>query len=267
MKKVLTSFVASIALFSSLNAADFYATVDGDKITKQDIDVFLQDPRVNFEQLPQETKNQILDGVINRKLVAKKAIKDGIEKDSQYLEAIKRIKEDLALQVWQKNELDKIKFTDTEKKDFYDKNKSKFVVPETFEASHILVEKEDEAKNIIKEINKATNKEEKFKELALKSKDSNGQNGGYLGKFAAEQMVPEFANAIKELPKGAYSKVPTKTEFGYHIIYVKDKIPSKTLSFEEVKDNINQAMTAEKFNMKLDNLVQELRKNSKIVIK
>lgn len=116
MKKIVSSFVASIALMTTLNATDFYATVDGDKITKQDISMVLQDPRVDFDKLPQTAKNQILEQIINRKLLAKKAIEDGIEKDAQYLEAINKIKEDLAFQVWQKNQIDKIKFTDAEKK-------------------------------------------------------------------------------------------------------------------------------------------------------
>lgn len=270
MKKIVMSFIASIALISTLNAADFYATVDGDKITKDDINVLLQDPRVDFDKLPQEAKSQILEGAINRKLIAKKAIDDGIEKDPQYKEAIAKIKEDLALQVWQKNEIDKIKFSDTEKRAFYDTNKSKFNIPETFEAFHILVNTEAEANAVIKDLEKAAvnSRETKFKELAnSKSKDATAKNGGYLGKFAAEQMVPEFAMAVKSLPKGGYSKNPTKTQFGYHVIFVKEIFPAKQLTFDEVKDNINQAMIAEKFNKKIDELTKELRKDAKIVIK
>ena len=182
MKKIVMSFIASIALISTLNAADFYATVDGDKITKDDINVLLQDPRVDFDKLPQEAKSQILEGAINRKLIAKKALDDGIEKDPQYKEAITKIKEDLALQVWQKNEIDKIKFSDTEKKAFYDTNKSKFNIPETFEAFHILVNSEAEANAVIKDLEKAAvnSRETKFKELAnSKSKDATAKNGGY----------------------------------------------------------------------------------------
>lgn len=268
MKKIVLSFIASVAVATTLSASDFYATVNGEKITKQDIDVLIQDPRVDFDKLPQDAKNQILDGAINRKLIAKKAIKDGIEKDTQYAEALAKIKEDLALQVWQGKELEKIKFTDTEKRDFYNKNIDKFKIPETFEASHILVDSETDAKNIIKDIEKASNKETKFKELAnSKSKDATNKNGGYLGKFAAEQMVPEFAEAVKSLPKGAYSKTPTKTQFGYHVIYVKDKMAAKTLTYDEVKDNVEQALTAEKFNKKIEELVTNLRKDAKIVIK
>jgi len=268
-KKIVIGFMALVTLVSVLNAAEFYATVDGSKITKQDINALVQDPRVNFDELPQETKNQILDGAINRKLIAKKAIKDGIEKDDKYIEAISKIKENLALQIWQSKEIEKIKFSDTEKKDFYEKNKTRFVVPETFEASHILVDNETEAKNIIKELGKVKNKEAKFKELAKsKSKDpSTKADGGYLGKFAAEQMVSEFASALKSLPKGTYSKTPTKTQFGYHVIFVKDKIAGKSLAYDEVKDNVNQILVAEKFNKQIDELIQDLRKDAKIIIK
>jgi parvulin-like peptidyl-prolyl isomerase len=269
MKKIVSSFVASVALITTLNAADFYATVDGEQITKQDISMALQDPRIDFDKLPENAKKQVLEQIINRKLLAKKAIAEGIEKDPQYVETITKIKEDLAFQVWQKNQIEKIKFTDAEKKDFYEKNKEKFVMPETLEASHILVKTEKEAFDIIKQLDKATNKEEKFKELALaKTEDPTGKkNGGYLGKFAADQMVPEFSSAAKALAKGAYSKVPTKTQFGYHIIYLKDKIPAKSLTFNEVEGNISQILLGNTYNKKVKELTDELRKDAKIVIK
>ena len=117
MKKIVTSLVASLVLATGLSATD-YGSVDGDVITKQDIAVVLQDPRIDFDKLPENTKKQVIEQIVNRKLIAKNAIKNGIEKDPQYVEAISGIKEDLALQVWQKNEIDKIKFSDTEKRAF-----------------------------------------------------------------------------------------------------------------------------------------------------
>lgn len=267
MKKIVSSFVASIALLSTLSAADFYATVDGEKITQQDIEMIIQDPRVEINKLPQDSRNQIVEQAINKKLLAKKALKDGVEKDPQYMEAMSKIKEDLAFQVWQKNEIDKLKFTEADKKDFYEKNKDKFNVPETFEASHILVDSEADAKSIIQDITKAANKETKFKELAqAKSKDPSKANGGYLGKFAAEQMVPEFADALKTIAIGTYSKVPTKTQFGYHVIYVKSKTPAKVLTYAEVEPDINQILLANSFGKKVKELTEQLRKDAKIVI-
>lgn len=267
MKKIVTSLVASLVLATGLSATD-YGSVDGDVITKQDIAVVLQDPRIDFDKLPETAKKQVLEQIINRKLLSKKAVEDGIEKDPQYVETIEKIKEDLAFQVWQKNQIDKIKFTDQEKKDFYEKNKDKFVKPETLEASHILVKTDKEAFEIIKQLDKAQNKEEKFKELAkTKSQDPAGKNGGYLGKFTPEQMVPEFSDAAKNLAKGTYTKVPAQTQFGYHVIYLKDRVEAKALAFNEVEGNITQILIGNSYNKKVKELTDELRKDAKIVIK
>lgn len=269
MKKIVSSLVVSFALASTLCAADYYATVDGEKITKADIALVLQDPRINFEQLPDNAKKQVLEQIINKKLIAKKALRDGIESDPTYKDAINKMKQDLAFQVWQKNEIEKIKITDEQKKDFYQKNKDKFVIPVTMEARHILVKTESEAKDIIKQLDKASSKEDKFATLAKqKSIDPSAkQNGGNLGKFASDQMVPEFSAGCKLLSKNSYSKTPVKTQFGYHVIYLKNKTESKSLSYDEVKGNISQIMLANTFNTKAKALTDDLRKSANIVIK
>lgn len=267
MKKIVTSIVASIVLLTTLNAED-YGSVDGDLITKQDIAVVLQDPRIDFEKLPDATKKQVIEQVVNRKLIAKDAIKKGIEKDPQYVEAIAGIKEDLALQVWQKNEVDKLKFTDQDKKDFFEKNKEKFVIPEILESRHILVKTEAEAKAIINELDKAAKKEDKFAELAkAKSADATAQNGGYLGKVPADKLVPEFTNAARALAKNTYSKTPVKSEFGYHVIFLKDKTASKVLTYPEVEGKITQILIGNAFGKKVKEMTDELKKDAKIVIK
>lgn len=267
MKKIVTSLVASLVLVTALNAGD-YGSVDGEEITKQDISMVLQDPRIDFSKLPDTAKKQVIEQIVNRKLIAKNAIKNGIEKDPQYIEAINGIKEDLALQVWQKNEVEKIKFTDQDKKDFFEKNKEKFVMPEILEARHILVKTEVEAKAIINELNKAAKKEDKFIELAkAKSADSTAQNGGYLGKVPADKLVPEFTAAARTLEKNTYSAAPVKSEFGYHVIFLKDKTVSKALTYPEVEPKISQIMMGNAFGKKVKELTDELKKDAKIVIK
>ena len=91
MKKIMTSLVASMVLVTVLNASD-YGSVDGDAITKQDIAMILQDPRIDFEKLPETAKKQVIEQIVNRKLIAKNALKNGIEKDPQYVEAMIGIK-------------------------------------------------------------------------------------------------------------------------------------------------------------------------------
>lgn len=269
MKKIILSLVATLAISTvTLNAADYYATVDGEKITKTDIALVLQDPRIDFSKLPKPAQKQVLEQIINKKLISKKALKDGIANDPAYKEAIARAKQDFAFQVWQKNELEKHKPSESEIKDFYNKNKANFKTPETLEASHILVKTKAEAQSIIKELNKASNKKTKFESLAKsKSIGPTGAKGGYLGKFPANQMVPEFSAAAKKLSKNTYTKTPVKTQFGYHVIYLKDKIPSKSLSFNEVKGNISQMLVGNAYNKSVKEISDKLRKTAKIVIK
>jgi peptidyl-prolyl cis-trans isomerase C len=102
-------------------------------------------------------------------------------------------------------------------------------------ARHILVPTEDEAKAILAEIKKGTD----FAELAKqKSKDPGAAaEGGDLGYFGKDQMVPEFAEVAFKLDKGQVSD-PVKTQFGWHIIKVEDKRTKPVPEFDKVKDQV-----------------------------
>jgi len=101
-------------------------------------------------------------------------------------------------------------------------------------ARHILVENEDQAKAIAAELKKGAD----FAELAKqKSKDPAAADGGDLGYFTKDQMVPEFADAAFKLDKGKVSD-PVKTAFGWHIIKVEDKRKKQLPSFDQVKDQL-----------------------------
>ena len=102
-------------------------------------------------------------------------------------------------------------------------------------ARHILVPTEDEAKAVLAEIRKGTD----FAELAKqKSKDPGAAaEGGDLGYFGQDQMVPEFAAVAFKLDKGQVSD-PVKTQFGWHIIKVEDKRTKPAPEFDKVKDQV-----------------------------
>jgi peptidyl-prolyl cis-trans isomerase C len=107
-------------------------------------------------------------------------------------------------------------------------------------ARHILVPTEDEAKAVLAEVKKGTD----FAELARqKSKDPGAAaEGGDLGYFGKEQMVPEFAEVAFKLDKGQVSD-PVKTQFGWHIIKVEDKRTKPVPEFDKVKDQIETYVT------------------------
>jgi len=110
---------------------------------------------------------------------------------------------------------------------------------EEVRARHILVEKEDEAKTIAEQIKGGAD----FATLAKeKSKDPGAADGGDLGYFTKDQMVPEFADVAFKMYPGQLSN-PVKTQFGWHIIKVEDKRTKQPPEFEKVKDQIENFLT------------------------
>jgi parvulin-like peptidyl-prolyl isomerase len=268
-KKLVSGLIVALAISSiSLNAADYYGTVNGEKITKQDIAIVLRNPNVNFNSLPKKSKNQVLDQVIEKKLLTEKAVKSGVDADVAYKDALVKLKRDLALEVWMQKEYKKVIISDKDKKAYYNKNKAKFKIPAMLEARHILTKTEKEAKDIIKSLNKASKKKDEFIKLAkTKSVGPTAPKGGYLGKFPETKMVPEFSKAAKLLSKGQYSKTPVKTQFGYHVIFLEDKVATQTVSFDKAKGRITQTLLQQKFRAHIKKQADALRKNAKIVIK
>jgi peptidyl-prolyl cis-trans isomerase C len=123
-------------------------------------------------------------------------------------------------------------------------------------ARHILVPTEDEAKAIETELKKGAD----FAALAKeKSKDPGAADGGDLGYFTKDQMVPEFAEAAFKLDKGQISD-PIHTQFGWHIIKVEDKRAKPTPTFDQVKVQL-QNYVAHRAQAEL---VDNLRKSAQI---
>ena len=269
-KKTVISVVASLLMANSAFAVDnkVYAVVNGDNITDQSIAVALKDPRIKFNTLPTETQKNILDKLIEQKILAQNALKTDVVNEEIYKTTLKSLSQDLALQVWMQKESKTIKTEEKELKEFYDKNKILFNKPIQLNANHILVKTEAEAKSIIKELTKATNLKEKFIELAkLKSVGPSGKNGGALGWFSLDKMVPEFSKAANALKKDSITKTPVKTQFGYHIIYLMDKEKAKLISFKEAKPQIKQKVGQDKFIEKIQKLANKLKQKAKIEYK
>jgi peptidyl-prolyl cis-trans isomerase C len=150
----------------------------------------------------------------------------------------------------------KAAITDAAMHQVYDDAVKQMPPEEEVHARHILVPTEDEAKAIEAELKKGAD----FATLAKeKSKDPGAADGGDLGYFTKDQMVPEFAEAAFKLDKGQISD-PVKTQFGWHIIEVEDKRIKPTPTFDEVK---SQLETYVEHRAQAD-LVQKLRSAANI---
>lgn len=141
--------------------------------------------------------------------------------------------------------------------------------PEMVEASHILVKvdettSDEDAKKKIDTIRAQLLAGSNFAELAKSSSDCpSAVRGGSLGKFERGQMVPEFDKAAFEQEVGAVGEV-VRTQFGYHVIRVDAKEPAGVTTFEEVKDQIRQALKAEAGNQVKGDFIKSIEQSAKI---
>jgi len=122
-----------------------------------------------------------------------------------------------------------------------------------YKVAHILVEKEDEAKQVITDLQKG----QKFDEIAKqRSKDPGSKDrGGDLDWAAPGNFVKPFSDAMMKVEKGKFTPQPVQSPFGWHVIRVDDVRDAKVPPFEEVKPQIQQRMQAQA----LDKYLRELR--------
>lgn len=264
VKMVAAPIVLSVFLVGCSNSGDSrtVATVDGEKITEGELNNLLQsqygasaldslitnkiveleakklDITVSDKEIEEEYKTYtesyggeeaLLETMANYNMT-----KEDIEKDIEtYL---------LTLKVME----DYIDVTDEDVKAYYEENKESFDTEAQVEASHILVEDEATANEVIEKLNAG----EDFAELAKEysTDTASAENGGELGYFSSGQMVEEFEKAAFAMNVGDVSKTPVKTEHGYHIIKVTDKKDAEESTYETAKEEARKQLVDERVN-------------------
>ncbi|MDY0009735.1 MAG: peptidylprolyl isomerase [Bdellovibrionales bacterium] len=231
------------------------ASVNGDKILVKDLDKAIETLGIKGADA-EKVRPEVLDQIINEKLIEDAVIKAKIEDTAEYKKRLAVLEAQLQRQIFLEEQI-KDKITDRLVKAEYEKfskqNKGKMEI----RARHILVPSEPEALQVIKELDGGAD----FTELAKRrSSDPSSQRGGDLGYFLREEMVPEFSKEAFSLKTGAYSKAPVKTQFGFHVVKVEDKRDRAVPAYEQVAEPIRQKLG----NEALQSLLESLRKSADI---
>ncbi len=274
--KTAAKLLGTLLLTCTLAQAQTLVTVNGVAITQNEVDTALMNAtQGRFNEVPPakqvEFRKQVLQQLIAKELVYEDAKKTGVLKTEEFATEYKKVQEnvkkELAIQLWQKQQLDAVKVSNKELKSYYDKNKEEFNEKESVHARHILVENESDAKSIIAELKSLSGDklQAKFIELAkAKSTGPSGPKGGDLGFFGPGQMVPEFNAKVFSMNVGTVTSSPVKTQFGYHVIYLQEKKAGKARGFTEVKAFIEQRLKMEKFKEIMKAKMESL-KNSAVI--
>ena len=183
-----------------------------------------------------QLREMIRDELINRELVMREARKKGLDKDPAMKASMELNSQTVLVRAYMQDYVRANPPSDDQLKKDYDAVKATLGNKE-YRARHILVEKEDEAKDIISQLQKG----EKFEKLAERSKDPGSkERGGDLDWASPVNFAKPFADAMVGLQKGKFTPTPVQTQFGWHVIQLDDIRDTKAPAFEEVKPNLVQ---------------------------
>lgn len=216
------------------------AKVAGVEIRESDLAMAEEDMGQQAQQLQGDAKREALIAYVADVILAAKAAEaKKVTDQKEFKSRIAFIRNKLAMEMLLVQE-GKAAVTDAAMKKVYDEAVKQQGNEQEVRARHILVPTEAEAKTILAEIRKGTD----FAEMAKqKSKDPGAAaEGGDLGYFTKDQMVPEFADQAFKMSKGDVSE-PVKSQFGWHIIKVEDKRAKPAPTFEAVKEQVEQYVT------------------------
>jgi len=252
------------AFAASAPAADVnqrvLAVINGQNVTNDDFGSFVATrvgQNVSPANLTQQQLNALQDEYINRELLYQDAVAKGLDKNPEVLIAIENQRHNI-IAGYALRQLVSVPLSDKALQDAYKALASKPV--KEYLASHILVNTEAEALNLIGSLKQGAD----FATLAReKSLDASAQNGGQIGWLAVDQIVQPVRDALSSLKTGSYGTTPVQSQFGWHVLKLDETRIIPPPAFDEVKDHLVRQL----HNENIRHYITQLRQSSKIEIR
>ena len=231
--------------------------VNGVTIPQSRIDAMNRELSAQGQPDTPERQQAVKEELVNREVLAQAAAKRGLDKNPDIAAQMDMARQAVLVRALFEEEVKRNPITDAQLEQQYEVFKGSMGTNE-YKVRHILVDKEDDAKAIIAELNKGGD----FAKIAKeKSKDPGSKdNGGDLDWGPSARYVKPFADAVTGMQKGQTTATPVKTDFGYHVIRLDDVRPLTVPPFAELKEQFRQrAQQAQ-----IQKLVLDLRQKAKI---
>ncbi|MFZ2587363.1 MAG: peptidylprolyl isomerase [Alphaproteobacteria bacterium] len=231
------------------------ATVNGDKLVSGEVDKQMANlPAQLVQGREADIKRQLLDRLVEQKLIEQEIKRTNVESEQAFKDQLENARKQIAANMVVQKKVNEV-LTPAVLQQAYDATKAQRAFP-AVKARHILVATEAEANNLITVATPAT-----FEQLAReKSIGPSKDNGGELGWFRREAMVPEFAAVAFSTPVGSIARTPVKTQFGWHVVMVEEKNDKYVPPLEQVAEQIKQELSQQV----IQGYLADLRKNAKI---
>jgi peptidyl-prolyl cis-trans isomerase C len=233
------------------------ATVDGSPIYRSDVVAVQRTLPAQFQQLPIEVLfPAVVERLIDTKLVVNAGRKENLQNDDEVKRRLAGLEDRVIQEVYLSRKVEAA-VSDQAVRERYEQMAKATPAKEEISARHILVQTEQQAKDVIADLKKGGD----FAEIAkTKSMDPSGkQNGGDLGYFSREEMVPEFSEAAFKLKDGETTQAPVKTQFGWHVIRVEAR-RTQAPSLDEMREQIANDLSQET----VSTTVGKLREGAKV---
>jgi peptidyl-prolyl cis-trans isomerase C len=248
--------LALIAVTAAPAFAQNLAVVNGKPIPSSRVDAIVK--QVVAQGQAQDTpqlRDQIKKEVIAREVLMQEALKDGYDKKPEVKLALDNARQTIVINALAREYIAKHPVSDADVKTEYERFKAQTGDKE-YHVRHILVETEQQAKDIIAKLKGGA----KFEDLAKQSKDQGtANNGGDLDWAVPSSFPPEFAAGVKSLQKGAVTETPVKTGNGFHVIKLDDVRAAKMPSLDEVKPQIQEELSQRKLAAYQEEMVKKAK--------
>ncbi len=233
------------------------ANVNGKPITEEDVDRFITALGRNGQAYNNpQGRAAVLEQLIAQRLFLLDAQRNLYEREQAFKDQLAAVKEQLLMEYSISKCVEGVRVTEDEVKAYYEAHKSELDSGETVNASHILVDSEEKANELLAAIQAG---ETTFEEAArAHSSCPSAAEGGNLGDFGRGQMVPEFDKACFEMEEGEVSS-PIKTQFGYHLIRLNKKNPAAPIAYNDIRSQLYGQVTQEKQQAAYQSKINQLR--------
>ena len=258
ISRIALLLLATLSFNASAFAGDAVATVNGKPIKQSLFDFIVKDATDHGQKVDDNVRDVIMSKLISSELVLQEAQKSGMDKKPDYLAKEELTRRELLVNVYIQDYMKSHPVSESDTKAAYEKFKTELGDKE-YNARHILVASEAEAKDVIAQLNKGG----EFSKIAKEKSIDPGskEKGGDLGWFALGGMVKPFSEAVSKLQKGKLSTDPVQTQFGWHVIKLDDIRELKAPPYDKVKDNLQKQLGQRQ----LEKMLTDLRAKATIV--